>query len=349
MVMLYHAFSYQMGSESWSGLPKLVAQATKFGWLGVDLFFVLSGFLITGILCDAKSDPHYFRNFYARRALRILPLYYVVLVIILAASQDSGGFVLLSALYLANLVALFGVPMVYGPLWSLAVEEHFYLIWPLVVRFTTRRALTCISIAFCIGEPLIRAVGFMQGSDTYYYSWFRFDGLAWGALLALLLRHQPASQLSLKRFAAMSGILGGIIFVAGAPFGIMTRQQIVGASLQFTAAQLVFAGFLAAVLATSGTSLAAWLNWRPLRKCGDVSYCLYLIHLMLLQAWDAMIASTGVEVESKLGRFGAVVLRAVTALSAALVLATLSSRYLEQPFLRLKRYFRPQAIPQIGR
>src|SRR5262249_48499509 len=106
MVLMFHLFSYTMWVRSWIGLPRLVLYATKTGWEGVDLFFALSGFLITGILLDSRSDPHYFRNFYARRALLIPPLYYAVVLVIWLCYPDSGRYALLSAFYLSNLAPI---------------------------------------------------------------------------------------------------------------------------------------------------------------------------------------------------------------------------------------------------
>jgi len=99
------------------------------GFIGVDLFFVLSGFLITGILLDSRESRHYYARFYTRRALRILPVYYALLVLLLLLHSSSIQFVGLSFIYLANMTVFFGVSCGYGPLWSLALEEHYYLLW----------------------------------------------------------------------------------------------------------------------------------------------------------------------------------------------------------------------------
>jgi peptidoglycan/LPS O-acetylase OafA/YrhL len=136
LVLFFHGFGFRYGHEGLSGLPKLVVAATVPGWVGVNLFFVLSGFLITGILLDAKPKANYYRSFYIRRALRILPLYYAVLLLLAVLTrsgwvnrQASWAFLALSFFYLSNVTVLFGVPMQCGVLWSLAVEEHFCRLW----------------------------------------------------------------------------------------------------------------------------------------------------------------------------------------------------------------------------
>ena len=154
LVLFFHGFGFRYGIE---GFPKLFVAATLPGWMGVNLFFVLSGFLITGILLDSKPKADYYRTFYIRRALRILPLYYAVLLLLAVLArtgwvnrQASWAFLGLSFFYLSNVTVLFGVPMQYGVLWSLAVEEHFYLLWPAAVRSLSRHRVAVVGVVICI-------------------------------------------------------------------------------------------------------------------------------------------------------------------------------------------------------
>ena len=193
-------------------------------WVGVDLFFVLSGFLITGILIDSKADRGYFRIFYARRCLRIFPLYYGFLAVLFLAAAlgasrgcEECPFLLDNQLwfwgYATNLLVIHGgwteLPFNTGPLWSLAVEEQFYLIWPAVVLWlgAGRLALTC---AILIGlSPVARLVMYLAGAPdaaTYTLSIVRFDGFAVGGLIALALRNELWSS-RLRRIAVTVGIL----------------------------------------------------------------------------------------------------------------------------------------------
>ncbi len=133
-VLFYHGFRAQYGELPFTGARRFFVQATQPGVLGVNLFFVLSGFLITGFLLDSRNRPDYYRRFYTRRALRILPAYYLLLILLGLLHQASAAFLGLSFVYLSNVTGLFGVAMDYHPLWSLAVEEHYYIVWPSVVR-----------------------------------------------------------------------------------------------------------------------------------------------------------------------------------------------------------------------
>src|SRR5580700_4204252 len=116
LVLFFHGFGFQFASARLPRLAHLFVVATMPGWVGVNLFFVLSGFLITGILLDSKNHPHFYRRFYSRRALRILPAYYGLLILLLVLGSSSPKFVGLSFVYLANMTDFFGVANDYGPL-----------------------------------------------------------------------------------------------------------------------------------------------------------------------------------------------------------------------------------------
>ena len=178
------------------------------GWAGVDLFFVLSGFLITGILLDTKGAPRFFRTFYARRFLRIFPLYYGFLAIafwVAPLLDPSLGVVPLSAqgwywAYLSNVqLALAGAwqkPVWIGHFWSLAIEEQFYLVWPFLVYATSAKNLVRVCIALIVAALLTRValVATGHGFATYVLTPCRTDALATGALIAALMRTGVAGE-----------------------------------------------------------------------------------------------------------------------------------------------------------
>jgi peptidoglycan/LPS O-acetylase OafA/YrhL len=336
MVLLYHAFSWSMGTSGWGWFPRLVERVTRPGWLGVDLFFVLSGFLITAILLDSRDDRFYFRNFYARRALRILPLFSLTLLAVFLAYPGAARFVGLSALFLGNLVQFWGVPMIYGPLWSLAVEEHFYLVWPLLVHVGSVRVIGVVAALLILGEPLARLAGFYAGQEVHMSTWFRLDGLASGALLALLSRERA----SMLRLAALTSWLAGMaLLVGGAPFGVLSRQTALGAALQYTPWTLLFVGLVARILVEPHGWLARACSWRGLGRLGDLSYCLYLVHVLLFHQYDRIGKSLGLRPELTIGRFPALVLRATIVLGLSMLIAEISYRSIETPILRLRRHF----------
>src|ERR1035437_7043104 len=172
------------------------------GWMGVDLFFVVSGLLITGILLDSKQSDGYFRNFYARRCLRIWPLYYSALLfmfVIVPFLRPSEAHVIFEArsspwwaysFFLQN----FLVPIhssatgLLGVTWSLAVEEQFYLVWPLVVRFCSEAELRRIAIAVICLSPVLRFYLAQHQVVIYSNTFCRLDGLMAGARLAIVIR-----------------------------------------------------------------------------------------------------------------------------------------------------------------
>jgi len=194
MVLLHHG----IGSDRipWSTSPfriiQLVPNALQYGFWGVHLFFILSGFLITGILLDTKHDPDYFRNFYLRRVLRIVPAYLLMIALLKITGTIGWRFTLASLLYFSNMPAIFHASPEYGSLWSLSVEEQFYLIWPFAVLKLSRRALVRASIAVIILTPFLRLALLLHAPnalrDIYFKTWVVCDFFSAGALIAICLR-----------------------------------------------------------------------------------------------------------------------------------------------------------------
>lgn len=207
MVLLFHYATL---------LPSFVLPVFGQGWAGVQLFFVLSGFLITGILLDSKGQEHYFRNFYARRTLRIFPLYYGVLsVLLIALLVFRLGFPQVWAhkhlapllwsyqpwlwTYTANIqMAIHNkVMFLVGHFWTLCVEEQFYLVWPLVVFAFSRKTVLRICVALIAGALVIRLTltGLGAGGGTnFVLTPCQMDSLAAGALVATLIRLRGGTQ-----------------------------------------------------------------------------------------------------------------------------------------------------------
>jgi peptidoglycan/LPS O-acetylase OafA/YrhL len=310
------------------------------GWMGVDLFFVLSGFLITGILLDSKHSDGYFKNFYARRCLRIWPLYYsallfmFVIVPILRSSDAPAVFGARSSPWWAYLFYLqnFLIPIptkataLLGVTWSLAVEEQFYLCWPLVVRFCTEGQLRRIAIAVICLSPALRFYLSLHQVNIYSNTFCRLDGLMAGALLALVIR--SASFLPSK-FVTRAWIL----FLVSAPLALLIETfhaRWIGFSLIAAAS----VSFVYLALFSTNRGLHALLTNRFLVYTGTISYGIYLLEKIPLDAAKAF----------HLDQHPFLALPITTA--ATYVMASLSWRILEKPFLRLKRFFEAKKVYQ---
>jgi peptidoglycan/LPS O-acetylase OafA/YrhL len=336
-VLFFHGFRADYGELRFTGVRRLLIFATQPGSLGVNLFFVLSGFLITGILLESRSRPDYYRRFYTRRALRILPAYYSLLILLGILHQASAGFLGLSFIYLSNMTNFFAVSMDYHPLWSLAVEEHYYIVWPSVVKNLKPRLLAQFSLAICLVIPLARAVAFHYGHmlGGEWYTWFAADGLAVGSLLAIVLR----SSISRKHAAAGAAILlaiAPILMVAGAPFGMLSRQFILGASLQITLVNTFFAGVLLLFLVVGSSPQSKLVHSSFLEFFGYISYGLYLVHPMVFRIYDKVTGKFWPWLQPSAGRFGLIVLRFAVVSATAVGLAYISRKYYEEWFLKLK-------------
>jgi peptidoglycan/LPS O-acetylase OafA/YrhL len=334
MVFAGHLLTTYRSSAASPGMHALFVVADH-GWLGVDLFFVLSGFLITGILLKTRgrSTGAYFKQFYIRRAARILPLYFLVLLVLLALYQGQYGvYFAYCALMSANLAHLFPsirIPDAAGPFWSLAVEEQFYLVWPWLVLWLASRSLKLVTIGLLIIEPVLRVV---VPAPILFLPWFRCDGLAMGALIAIWFASWDGDRSRARTFALT--ILGVVVAltVAGLPFGIL-HDGIAGTALRITQGVLLFGAALVAAVAFSGNRSLAFLRSPVLATTALLSYCLYLIHKPLIDAFAHVVGP--MPWFMALAPLPAFLIRAVVALGAAYTLAALSRKYLEAPFLRL--------------
>jgi peptidoglycan/LPS O-acetylase OafA/YrhL len=350
LVLLYHGFSPQPDVRGFSGAARIFLEFAAIGWTGVGCFFVLSGFLITGILLDSKDRPDFFRQFYIRRALRILPLYGGVLLVLVVLTSThwlletaSWRFLGLSVLFLSNFATVVRIPVAYGVLWSLAVEEHFYLAWPAVVRCLSRHGLAVAAVGICIVSPALRGGSFALGrglgwTDYGAYTWLVADSLATGSFLAAILRSPAASRETAWRVVAVAFGASALFVVAGGPFGILSRATMLGMTFRQTALNLFFLGFLSLFLLLGSSRWKTWVYVPPLQFLGEISYGVYLIHTIIFWAVDRLgqrfLPQLVMAADDRLGWMG---LRFCAALSGTLIIAYFSRWYFEEPFLRLKR------------
>jgi peptidoglycan/LPS O-acetylase OafA/YrhL len=353
ILVLFHHFTIVRPITS---AGQWIVNAPIIGWSGVDLFFVLSGFLITGILIDARGSNRYFRSFYARRTLRIFPLYYLVVFISLivlprlpfwysllvgdAAPREQWPY----WLYLTNVSVAQRGAFLHGILdvaWSLAIEEQFYLVWAPVVWLCAPRWLGPLCAAIMIASPVARVVAIGQGVepiDVYVLSPYRADSLATGALLAWLWRNGWANRLGgvapWIALAASAGVVG-VCWIDGESWWWGPWMQRVGYSLlALTGAALLVAGIARPVDSFWPRALSA--GW--LRAFGKYSYCLYLIHLPVMR-----IVRTFVLPPESFASFGSIWVGQLAfyalATGPAFALAWLSWRLFEAPILKLKSRF----------
>ena len=310
-----------------------LGSVSSFGWMGVDLFFVLSGFLITGILLDTKPSQSYFRNFYARRALRIWPLYYSVLLIMfvfvpLVRPQNAAEIFQRSdpwwsyPFFLQNFFVTDPSRSVgaLGVSWSLAVEELFYLIWPAFVRLLSTRQLQAVAWSGVLASPFLRLFFVSRGWLIYSNPFCRVDGLMAGALLAVLVRK---SSFTPSRWIVPAWIA---VLLPG-PLAIVAELHNVR-WLTFSFDTLAFAGFLYLAVFSGSTWLKACLTNRFLTFSGTISYGLYLLHKL---PQDVLKTRPFYWAHPHLAFLAALVL--------SYLIAFASWSLLEEPLLRLKRFF----------
>lgn len=335
LVVIYHCFP---------------SPFTRGGWIGVDLFFVLSGFLITGILIDSKTSSHYYYNFIGRRILRIFPLYYFILFIVLfllpriSKSILPPGFNFYPEhqawfwLYVQNWLYSFkGFPQSHllVHFWSLGVEEQFYLVWPWVVYFFSGRNLIRISIILCVFAILFRSLpsGWLPFEFPYRYlnTFSRMDDLLIGALIAQLIRSHPNL---LTRLAIPVGIISLAVFLGA--IILVRSMSFLNLTAVYTPIGLMMGSLLILTL-SSASRIKNIMKNRLLTQLGKYSYGLYVYHYIifilleynlnhwLISHFDSLIVRT--------------LLLGLITVIGAVVISVLSYHLFEVHFLRLKIYF----------
>lgn len=351
LVMLFHILKR---ASYLTAQPALLAidEFFQIGWIGVDLFFVLSGYLITSILLKTRERPDYFKNFYARRMLRIFPLYYLTILVLFPilplidptlgpSTQADWPFFLL---YVQNWLYVIPKELAYavGITWSLAIEEQFYLVWPLIVRVISPKGLAQLTV-FLLELVLLARLGLswvardlINLQDVFYYgSFFRVDGLLFGALLAQAMQ----SQYWRKQVQTWAWPIGRtsllaviVLFMYGPSEASFQNYPLM--TVGYTILAIFFASLLAMNLTLPETSLLRRTFRSPaLLFFGKYSYALYLFHMPVVVLALEFIWNTG-------RRSGLIWVSYIAiTFGMTIVLAVLSWHLLEKRVLQLKRYF----------
>lgn len=330
--------------------PHRFLLAFTLGWSGVDLFFVLSGFLIGGILLDAREAPHYFRAFYMRRVFRILPIYYlwtllfaVAVIAVLLFFPGRLGVtyhallrVPIQLLFLQNV--FIGMPHFtwtwFVVTWSLAIEEQFYLLAPPLIRFLTLRRFTVVIAATIVLAPLLRFMLFRYWAPETYLCAFlmpcRADSLSCGMLLAVAWRDARAREF-IRSHAALLRRVFFVLFlgVGGLLWWLVHSINVVTVTIGYSWLAFFYSALLLTVVSQSGGWLAALMRWRFLGWLGGISYCVYLLH----DAFNFFAHGILLHAEPQLYNLSQLTV-SVFALVATLGVASFSWRFFEKPLVR---------------
>ncbi len=324
-VVLYHCKPRLVGT--W------IYGASLWGWAGVLIFFVLSGFLITSILLTTRDAPNYFHNFHARRALRIWPVYILLLVVVYLNAPWFVGPTVWDAIktapwwaYLLCVQNLFHLtlPPALEPTWALAIEEQYYFVWAPLVRFMQRPwMLAAVLAGALVASPALRLGHHAWLTPTH--TLIHLDGLAWGSLLAIAVHTLRVS----RRAWLWMGLTGGVL-------GFAAAATIAGGTAFLDSALAVgFAGVMVAAIASTGARnpLSAALRRGPLAFYGRISYGLYMIHISVFIYFGWF--------DLRMDRYGVAGNLAVVAFRLAASTAAAAALWygFESQILKLKRYF----------
>lgn len=276
-VMFLHIIPMFQSSNKFIIYFKSIHSIFQFG---VPIFFVLSGFLISRILLNGKDEKKYFTNFYIKRTLRIFPLYYLICVVVFLGipifnnqiTQINLKGILPNIFYLQNIFIAFHIPYI-GPnhFWSLAVEEHFYFIWPFLIFYFNLRRLKKIIIVILVLQPIFRFVLANKGIDVYYFTFTRLDEILYGCLLAIL--EKEGKILSYMHLAIL-GLLSSLSFILFVKFS--GSSNLIIQALKYSFWGYAFFVLIGIVALNRKSSIVLKNNF--LAYSGKISYGLYMYH-----------------------------------------------------------------------
>lgn len=256
------------------------------GWMGVDLFFVLSGFLITGILRRERASEHYWGPFYLKRATRILPPMLLLITFVALHRHPPLRAVLPYYLLLGNFMVLSSKALTsLNILWSLAIEEHFYLVFPFAVRYLSQRSLVRLLVSVVAAEPVLRLIfckAFPDARGTYNVTFFHLDGLALGALLALCSEHVTATEVLRKWAAPAFWLILALYLTLDCSLRTSFFREANSRTYNALGYTLVAAGSAAAigyVYLHAESFVSRVLSTSPFVFLGSISYGFYLYHV----------------------------------------------------------------------
>lgn len=355
LLVIPHNADVFEGTHGW-----LVPFATlaHMGWIGVHLFFVLSGYLITGNLLDSRNAPNYYSAFFARRVLRIFPLYYLSLIFFLwvlpllvnlpadmLASYHNQGWLWV---FLQNWAQPFGRAVYWFPhFWSLGVEEQFYLVWPFVVALCPDRRLAKVCIGLMLAAFVIRAVMLASGADPeemYQFTICRMDSLAVGALAAIYMR-RPSFANWIRRRSSWLVVIALLLMLAGA---VITRGYgpLNPVTIRYGYSLLAVSLAMIMIAAVRGSTkglpraIGGILSNTFLRSVGRYSYAMYIFHMPINRALAPKLLPLLRPLGPSYPLLFALIITVLTYVAGAA-----SYMLIERHFLKLKRYFVPKSPP----
>jgi peptidoglycan/LPS O-acetylase OafA/YrhL len=334
-VVIHHCLWASVQGLHFAPHVRVLQTIASFLYLGVDLFFVLSGYLITSLLLLARRSPNYYYNFYWKRVFRILPALLLVLFLTRLIFSVPWSGVLAALLFVANISFVWGVPEI-GPFWSLSIEEQFYLVWPTILHRTRPRTILRILIVLLAAPPLLRLISAVLHHGNDRYTPLHCDGLAWGALLALIAFNArvPFRDLNTRALWLKAGrwmFAAGLIAMVAAFLLLHFVHAEYG--LLLTATGPLFAGALLYLLTHRRSWVARLLASPPLRFLGDISYMLYLSHAYIMGLYDAHGPSLAAH-PTEAGLY----LRFLVVLGLSILWSTVSLYAFERPVGSLRRY-----------